>query len=192
MIMDTLTHSAYDLFDNYNKQALAGQQRQRNRAVRQDKRRKPPQKFTLKGFPVKIKRPTKKQPRILQGRPTKLPPLTNFRKSMNTGVIKPSIMVKNTSIKDKNNPIPKKIGIEKLIKKTAVPQKTQNTIATENKQMVAADKPQKDIENKGQKADSKVGKVVKIISGIAIVGLAGFGIYTYIQYRKKLNVKLKK
>ncbi len=191
-MINTLTHTDYDLFDDYNKQGFKRDKRRRTRRTNLNKRRRPPQKFNLKGFPVKVKIPTKQQPKIIKGRPTKLPPLTNFKKSMNTGVIKPSMRVKNTPTKDKKIPIPKKIEIEKLIKKTAVPKKTQNTIATEKKQVLAVQEPQKDIKNKGQEADSKVGKVVKIVTGIAIVGLAGFGIYKYIQYRKKLNVKLKK
>lgn len=191
-MIHALTHTEYDLFDHYNKRGFKGRKRRRTRRKNLNKRRRPPQKFDFKGFPVKVKIPTKTQPKIVKGRPTKLPPLTNFRKSKNTGVIKPSMVVKNLPAKDKKLAIPtKKIGIEKLIKKTAV-LKTPTKILDTSTQSLSTQNQKKQAVNKAKESDSKVGKIVKIVTGVAMVGLASFGVYKYVQYRKKLTIKLKK
>lgn len=176
-MIHAIEHRKIQLFDDYNRQGIG-----KRRSSKRSSKRRPPQKFNFNGFPVKIKIPTKSKPKIIKGRVTKLPPITDFRKSMNTGVMKPPQAVKSISI-----PLPKKkIGIDTLIKKTAVSSKEQQTIPTQNS------KQQTDTLKKAQESDSSVGKIIKIFTGLAIVGAMSFGIYKYIQYRKKHNIKLKK
>lgn len=46
---------------------------------------------------------------------------------------------------------------------------------------------EKEAAEKAMKSDSKTGKIVKVIAIIGVTGAVGFGIYKYIQIKKKSN-----
>lgn len=187
-MIDSLANSHIEDYDNYNRKTF------RRNKKRRFRRRRPPIRFNNNGFPVKVKIPTKKQPKIVKGRPTKLPPITNFRKNRNTGVVKPGMLVKNVATTKTKTPIPtKKIGIDTLIKKTATKSQAPPQPQIIKKQSVVANQQEeKQAVNKAVESDNRVGKMIKVVTGIAIAGAISFGIYKYIQHRKKHNIKLKK
>lgn len=178
-MINTFADTDTDLYDDFNNKIR--RRRKKGRFIKGGRR--PPIRFTIKGFPVKIKRHTKQRPKVIKGKPTKLPPII-VQTIKNTGVISPNKAIKTPITK-------KKIAINELIKKTAVTKQAAKTITSTNKdESVKQTAPTAN--KKAMESDSKVGKVVKVITGIAIVGLTGFGIYKYIQYRKKQNIHIKK
>lgn len=186
-MIDSLANTEIEQYDDYNRRKV------RRITRRKSRRRKPPVRFTNNGFPVQVKVPTKKQPKIIKGRPTKLPPITNFRKSKNTGVVKPGMLVKSVPNKKTTVAVPKKkIAIDTLIKKTALPNQVQVNDASPSKQSVVTQKQEKEALKKGQQSDSRVSKIVKIVAGVGLVSLLSFGVYKYVQHRKKVKLKLKK
>jgi Holliday junction resolvasome RuvABC endonuclease subunit len=46
---------------------------------------------------------------------------------------------------------------------------------------------EKEAAKKAMKSDSKTGKIVKVIAIVGVTGALGFGIYKYIQIKKKSN-----
>ena len=46
---------------------------------------------------------------------------------------------------------------------------------------------EKEAAEKAMKSDSKTGKIVKVIAIVSVTGAVGFGIYKYIQIKKKSN-----
>ena len=186
-MIDTLAHTDTEVYDEFNRRRIPNKRRRRRRFPR----RRPPMKFNVKGFPIKVKIPTKKHPKIVKGRPRKLPPITDFNKSMNTGVMKPKPRVKTLLVKQKNSTPPKKkIGIDQLIKKTNIKKANQKEALPPTTKVNAQDTSSG--VNKAMESDNKVGKIIKIVTGIAILGGTGYGIYKYIQYRKKKGSPLKK
>ncbi|EDP94733.1 hypothetical protein U8527_07210 [Kordia algicida OT-1] len=186
-MIDSLANTQIAQYDDFNRTKV------RRIVRRKSRRRRPPVRFTNSGFPIQVKVPTKKQPKIVKGRPTKLPPITNFRKSKNTGVVKPGMLVKN--IPNKKATVvasKKKIAIDKLIKKTAIPSKVQGNDTMVSKQSSLTQGQEKQAVKKAQQSDARVSKIVKIVAGVGIIALAGFGIYKYVQHQKKVKVKLKK
>lgn len=189
-MIDRLAHRDTEVYDEFNRRRIPDKRRRRIRRRRFPKGR-PPIKLNVKGFPVKVKIPTKKHPKIVKGRPRKLPPITDFNKSMHTGVMKPKPRVRTLLVKQKGSTPPKKkIGIDQLIKKTNIKKAKQKEVlpptTKANKQDTSS------AISTGKESDSKVGKIVKIVTGIAILGFTGYGIYQYIQYRKKKGSQLKK
>ncbi|EDP96531.1 hypothetical protein U8527_10475 [Kordia algicida OT-1] len=186
-MIDPLASTQIEEYDEYNRKQFRGIKKRRFG------RRRPPVRSDPNGFPIAVKIPSKRQPKIVKGRPTKLPPLTGFKKSNNTGVVKPSILVRNASINNKkaSNPT-RKIGIAKLMKQTGAVKQASPQVSTDKTQVPATNKQSKEALDKGKQSDTRVGKIVKIVTGIAIIGLASFGIYKYVQYRKKIKIGLKK
>jgi len=204
MMINTFADTDTDLYDDFNSKIRRRRKKRRfPQGGRPPRRpRRPPMRFNIKGFPVKIKRYTKQRPKVIKGKPTKLPPIV-FQTIKSTGVINPNKAIKTLTVKHTKTPVTKKkIAINELIKKTAIAQKTPKSVTvikakapktitdTDTIQPVKQTAPTAN--KKAMESDSKAGKVVKVITGIAIVGLTGFGIYKYIQYRKKQNIHIKK
>jgi hypothetical protein len=187
-MIDTLTHIDSQDYDDYNRRNIGRRRRNLNR-------RRPPVRHGNLGFPVKVKFPTKKQPKIVKGMPNKavkLPPIkpTPIK---NTGVIKPktkSTTTKPIWIKRGGKAVKTKVSIDKLVSKTNSKNKmVDKTVAKNTKAAKQANLAEEPISNSGKKkganSDSRVGKIIKVVAGIAILGFTGYGIYRYIQYRKK-------
>lgn len=197
-MIDSLTHIKAEDYDEYNRRKF----RRRRKNQRFRKRRKPPVRYGNMGFPIKVKFPTKKHPKIVKAAPNKavkLPPIKPMT-IKNTGGIKPTRPTpfpKPIWTKRGGKAVKTKVGISQLMAKTnSTTQIKDKVISTNTKAVKQATTsealPNDPKKNIGATSDSKVGKIVKVVTGITILGFTGYGIYRYIQYRKKKGTNLKK
>ena len=141
-------------------------------------------KGILKRLPSKY---MKIRPKIVRGRPMKLPPIKVRRLPV---VVKKPIRPKvNVSkVKVKRAPlVKKKTPISHLIKTTRpaiVKKSLSKTSKVEVKQIETA---QKETHKKAMESDGKTSKIVKIVAIVGVVGVTGFGIYKFIQNKKISN-----
>jgi len=98
-------------------------------------------------------------------------------------VVKPKRLLKKRS----NVVTKKKTPIRHLIKKTnpKVVQKPLSKFTTASVQQLT--KVQVDATKKAMKSDTKTGKIIKIVAIVGAVGITGFGIYKFIQLKKRTN-----
>ncbi|WP_046756631.1 hypothetical protein [Kordia jejudonensis] len=199
-MIDSLTNIDTEDYDEYNRRKL----RRRRKRRRNLKRRRPPTRYGNLGFPVKVKFPTKKQPKIVKGTPNKaikLPPVQPIT-IKNTGVIKPKVATpfpkpKPIWIKRGGKAVKTRVGINELVAKTnskaQIKNKTVSTSSKVLKQATSNDALLSDTKKKvGATSDSKVSKVVKVIAGVGVMGITGYIIYRIIKHQKLKKQQLKK
>ncbi len=163
-----------------------------NRCIskRRQKRRKKPirpmlghtQNFIRKAIPKRLpSKHIKIRPKIVRGRPMKLPPIKVKRLPI---VPKRAVKPKTSTIKVKRvSTVQAKTPISHLIKvtrPTIVKKPLSKTSKVEVKQAESA-------QRKAMESDSKTSKIVKIVAIVGVVGVAGFSIYKFIQNKKLSN-----
>jgi hypothetical protein len=147
-----------------------------------------PKVFIRKGIPKRFpSKYIKIRPKIVRGRPIKLPPIKVRRLPVLVKKpIKPKVNV--SKVKVKRAPlIKKKTPINHLIKTTRpvnVKKPLSKTSKVDVKQIEAT---QKEAHKKAIESDGKTSKIVKIVAIVGLVGVTGFGIYKFIQNKKLSN-----
>lgn len=183
-MIDSLSHIQTEHYDPYTQRRFT-HGRRKKRLVR---RGRPPIGNRNLGFPVKVKFPTKKQPKIVKGnlnKAIKLPPTNPVIK--NTGVVKPrtsTLAVKQSSPKKLST----KIDIGKLIDKTNKTSLEKKQLAKAQEKEVISDDAK---EKTAMQSDRKVYKIVKVIAGVGLMGVTGYIIYRLVKHQK-LKKQLKK
>jgi hypothetical protein len=175
---NTYALTDYDVYQDEDYDNFGGIRRRRRKKRRTRKllKRRRSSKPKLSRPPVRIR------PRVVRGRPMKLPPI---RVKSIPVIRKKTVQPKKAVIKTKKPPV--KTPISHLIKKSnpAVVKTTLSAIAkAEVRQLQTA---QVEASKKAIKSDSKVSKVVKVIAVVGVVGATGFGIYKFIQNKKLQN-----
>ncbi|GER60119.1 hypothetical protein ULMA_22270 [Patiriisocius marinus] len=177
---NTYALTDYDVYQDEDYDNFGGIRRRRRKKRRTRKllKRRRSSKPKLSRPPVRIR------PRVVRGRPMKLPPI---RVKSIPVIRKKTVQPKKAVIKTKKPPVKTKTPISHLIKKSnpAVVKTTLSAIAkAEVRQLQTA---QVEASKKAIKSDSKVSKVVKVIAVVGVVGATGFGIYKFIQNKKLQN-----
>lgn len=183
---NTYALTDYDVYDDEDYDNFRGRRRRRRKARRRKRiiaKRRRYVKPIMGRPPIRsIPRYIKKRPRVIKGRPMKLP-----RTKVKSLPVIPIKKGKPAIIKTKKPPIDKtKTPIDHLIKKSqvkAISKPLSKVAKTEVKQLETA---QKETMKKAIASDSKTSKVVKVIAIVGVVGVTGFGICKFIQ-NKKLN-----
>ena len=188
-MIDTLTNIDTQDYDDYNRRKFRRRRRKQRRRI---KRRRPPVKYGNLGFPIQVKFPTKKHPKIVKGAPNKaikLPPIKPIP-IKNTGVIKPKTPTpfpkpKPIWIKRGGKAVKTKVDIDELVAKTN--SKTQikdKAIPVSTKTIKQATTSEASPKNTGAASDSKVGKIVKVVAGVGLMGITGYIIYRIVKHQK--------
>lgn len=200
-MIDTLTNIDTQDYDEYNRRNFRRRRRKQRRRI---KRRRPPVKYGNLGFPIKVKFPTKKHPKIVKGAPNKaikFPPIKP-NPIKNTGVIKPKIQASNPKpkpiwIKRGGKAVNQKVSIDELVAKTnsktqikdkVIPANTKAVKQASTSQASSSD----DVKKTGAASDSKVGKIIKVVAGIGLMGVTGYIIYRIVKLQKQKQAQLKK
>ena len=168
-------------YDNYRRR------RRRSRITR--KQRRLPSKRRRYARPImgrppirSIPRYIKKRPRVIKGRPVKLPPIVPKKVA-----VLPKKKQKVTTVKPKAIiPVKTKTPIDHLIKKSQVKATRKPLTAAVKTELKQLETAQKEAMKKAMASDGKTSKLVKIVAIVGVVGVTGFGIYKFIQ-NKKLN-----
>jgi len=125
------------------------------------------------------------KPKVIKGRPTKLPPI-EVRGLPVVPRRKPP--VKSALIKVKKRGIVKpKTSIKHLIKKKSAIAIKPSLSATSKNQVKQIEKAQMEVSKKAMESDKKTSKIVKVVAIVGVVGITGFGIYKFIQNKNKSN-----
>lgn len=193
---NTYALTDFDVYNDADYDNFGGRGRRRRktrRRLRKLKRRKKSSN-PIMGRPPVFVRPSIKRsvpskikirPRIIRGRPMKLPPI-QVKGLPIISIRKPKPRV--SAIKIKRAPIVKsKTPISHLIKtsRPAIIKKSlSKTSKAEAKQIETA--TQIEASKKAMKSDGKTSKIVKIVAIVGVIGVTGLGIYKFIQ-NKKLN-----
>lgn len=197
---NTYALTDYDVYDEEAYDNFGGKRRRRRKARRRQRklrRRKKSNKPMLgrppvfvrpiiRGIPKRLtSRRIKIRPRIVRGRPMRLPPIQVRGLPI---VPKRRPRPKVSTIKIKRAPIVKaKTPISHLIRKTrpAVIKKPLSKLSkVEVKQIEAT---QVEAGKKAMESDGKTSKIVKVVAIVGLVGVTGFGIYKFIQNKKLSN-----
>lgn len=193
---NTYALTDYDVYDDADYDNFGGRGRRRRKARRRSRKlkRRKRSRNPIMGRPPVFVRPSIKRsfprkiiirPRIIRGRPIKLPPI-QVKGLPIIPIRKPKPRV--SAIKIKRAPIVKsKTPISHLIKTTrpAVLKKSlSKTSKVEVKQLEAT--AQIEASKKAMESDGKTSKIVKVVAIVGVVGVTGFGIYKFIQ-NKRLN-----
>ena len=173
-----------DDYDNFrSKRRLQRRRRLKRRSLRRKYHTRPPSGVPpVRWTPKKQIKPIRKRPKIVRGRPIKLPP-----KPMRGLPVKPKPLPKFATIKVKPAlRVKTKTPINHLIKATN--KKTiKKPVSTAIEKKVTAQVIKNEAAKKAMASDKKSSKMIKIIAGVGIVGITGFGIYKFIQNKKQVN-----
>jgi hypothetical protein len=193
---NTYALTDYDVYDDADYDNFGGRGRRRRKARRRSrklKRRKRssnpimgrPPVFVRPSIRRGIPRKIKIRPRIIRGRPMKLPPI-EVKGLPIIPIRKPKPRV--SAIKIKRAPIVKsKTPISHLIRKTrpaVIKKPLSKPSKVEVEQIEAA---QIEASKKAMESDGKTSKIVKVVAIVGLVGVTGFGIYKFIQNKKLSN-----
>ncbi|WP_407264868.1 hypothetical protein R5N98_12460 [Tenacibaculum maritimum] len=183
---NTYALTDYDVYDEEDNDDFIGMHLRRRFHKRRRKKRKQRKLARRRRSKPRLSRPPLKgRPKVVRGRPMKLPPV-QVRGLPIVPRRKP--IPKVSAIKIKRAPIVKsKTPISHLIKTTrptVIKKLLSKTSKVEVKQLEAT--AQIKASKKAMESDGKTSKVVKVIAIVGVVGVTGFGIYKFIQ-NKKLN-----
>ena len=179
-----------EAFDNYRRRPRRAHRKRfskrnfrNNRVTRYPKLGRPPRNIryaTIKRRPKVVVR----KPRIIRGRPLKLPPIKVRPAVLPRTIVKQ----KPAIIKKKVKPVvKKKTPINHLIKKTN-PKQIKKPLSKVTKVDIKQIKTQQlEATKKAMQSDSKSGKLIKVVAIVGVVGITGFGIYKFIQFKKQNN-----
>jgi len=184
---NTFALTDYDVYDDEENDDFLGMHLRRRYHKRRRKKRKQ-KRLQRRRFskPSLGRPPIKVRPKIVRGRPMKLPPIKVRKVPVIVPQRKPRPTV--TAIRVKKAPIVRaKTPISHLIRKTspnAIKRPLSNTSKAEMKQIDAA---QIEASKKAMESDGKTSKLVKVVAIVGVVGVTGFGIYKFIQNKKLSN-----
>ncbi|WP_339625465.1 hypothetical protein [uncultured Winogradskyella sp.] len=184
---NTFALTDYDVFQEEEYDNFGGRRRRRKKRRRTRKlmKRRRSSKRKLSRPPLG-RPPIRVRPKIVRGRPMKLPPIKVGRAPVIVPRRKPRPIV--TAIKVKKAPIVKaKTPISHLIRKSnpkLIKKQLSVTSQTEVKDIKAA---QVEASKKAMESDGKTSKLVKVVAIVGLVGVTGFGIYKFIQNKKISN-----
>lgn len=200
-MVNTFAITDYDVyqdeaFDNYRRRPRRAHRKRfskrkfrNSRVTRYPKLGRPPRNIryaTIKRRPKVVVR----KPRIIRGRPLKLPPVKVRPAYQIKPAVLPRTIVKQKPaiIKKKVKPVvKKKTPINHLIKKTN-PKLVKQPLTKVSKADVKQIKTQQlEATKKAMQSDSKSGKLIKVVAIAGVVGITGFGIYKFIQFKKQNN-----
>ena len=182
---NTYALTDYDVYDEEDYDNFRGRRRRRRKSLKRRRLLTKRRRYTkpMMGRPPlrRIPRFIKKRPRVIKGRPMKLPPIR-----VKASPVIPLKKAKPAIIKTKKSPTVKTITpIDHLIKKSkvkAIRKPLSKVAKTEVKQLETT---QNKAVKKAMASDSKTSKVIKIITVAGVVGITGFGIYKIIQNKKQ-------
>jgi hypothetical protein len=177
---NTYALTDYDVYQDEDYDNFGGRRRRR----RKKRRTRKLLKRRRSSKPKLSRPPVRSRPRVVRGRPIKLPPI---RVKTIPVIRKKTVQPKKAVVKTKKPPVKTKTPIGHLIRKSnpAVVKTPLSAIAkAEVKQLQTA---QIEASKKGMKPESKVGNIVKVIAIIGVAGTVGFGIYKFIKNKKLSN-----
>lgn len=185
---NTFALTDFDVYDEDNdnfrsRRRLKRRRRLRRRSLKQRRYTKPP----LGRPPMRLKpiirtKSLRKPPKIVRGRPIKLPP-----RPMLGLPVKPKPLPKSATIKVKPAPrVKTKTPINHLIKVTNK-KSIKKPVSKAIEKKVTAQVIKNEAAKKAMASDKKSSKMIKIIAGVGIIGITGFGIFKFIQNKKQVN-----
>ena len=171
---DVYDDEGYDSFRR-GRRKIRIQRRKSRRLARRSKR-------PIKRAP---KRKILRRPPIVKGRPRPVRKKKVVHKKLPSKVPVSILIPRGTPIKSK---VPSKPIFKPTLVKKRKPISTSTKVS--KAQIASLQVPaaiEKEAAEKAVKSDSKTGKIVKVIAIIGVTGAVGFGIYKYIQIKRKSN-----
>jgi hypothetical protein len=184
---NTFALTDYDVYDDEENDDFLGMHLRRRYHKRRRKKRKQ-KRLQRRRFskPPLGRPPLKVRPKIVRGRPMKLPPIKVRKLPIIVPRRKSRPIV--TAIKVKKAPIVKaKTPISHLIRKTSLTTIKSALSNTSKAEMKQIDATQIEASKKAMESDGKTSKLVKVVAIVGVVGITGFGIYKFIQNKKLSN-----
>ena len=172
----------YDVYDDEGYDSFRRGRRKIRRQRRKSRRLARRSKRPIKRTP---KRKILRRPPIIKGRPRPVKRKKVVRKKLLSKVPVSILIPKGTPIKSK---VPNKPIFKPTLVKKGKPISTSTKVS--KAQIASLQVPaaiEKAAAEKTMKSDSKTGKIVKVIAIVGVTGAVGFGIYKYIQIKKKSN-----
>ena len=172
---NTFALTDYDLyedqyFDSFNRKKRKNRFRRRSLSVRKDIRK-----------PGLSRPPYRSIPRVIKGKPTKLPPIVVKKIAVIKNVVrKPKVILK----KKKPALVKPKTPIQELIKKSHKQPMKPSLSKEAALQLQAVEKKKKEDSKKGKPAASKTVKIIKVLAIMGALGVSGFGVYKFLELRK--------